>query len=157
MVRVGASIYGYNSRKSSLDLIPCMTFKSKIIQIKNLKKGEGISYDYSYIASNDMKIGVIPCGYSDGITRLLSNTGYVMINRKMCNIVGKVFMDQLMIDISNLTEDEYNHDVIFYGENGPKLLAVANLAKTNKNEILSIVSRRVDRVYIKDNKINYIY
>lgn len=161
MVRVGASIYGYNSRKSELDLKPCMTLKSKIIQVKAVNKGEGISYDYSYIADKNMNIGVIPCGYADGIPRMLSNRGYVTVNRKRCNILGKICMDQLMIDISNLNENEYNDDVILYGENGPDLLEVANLANTNRNEILSSVSRRVDRVYIKDNKIkrtlNYIY
>jgi alanine racemase len=153
MVRVGASIYGYNSRKSSLRLSEVMTFQSKIIQIKKVYKGEGVSYDYSYIAPKDMYIGVIPCGYSDGIPRQLSNKGYVMVNNKCCKIIGKICMDQIIIDISNLKEEDYDKDVILYGENGPNVLEIANICGTNINEIISLVSRRVDRVYVKDNKV----
>lgn len=160
MVRVGSSIYGYNSRKSSLNLCEAMTFKSKIIQVKRVLKGEGISYDYSYIAYKDMNIGIIPCGYADGIPRCLSNKGYVYINNKKCNIIGKICMDQLIIDISNISEKDYDKEVIFYGKNGPSLLEVANLCGTNRNEILTLPSRRVDRIYLKNNKvlkkINYI-
>ncbi|WP_371025149.1 alanine racemase [Paraclostridium ghonii] len=160
MVRVGSSIYGYNSRKSSLNLCEAMTFKSKIIQVKRVLKGEGISYDYSYIAYKDMNIGIIPCGYADGIPRCLSNKGYVYINNKKCNIIGKICMDQMIIDISNISEKDYDKEVIFYGKNGPSLLEVANLCGTNRNEILTLPSRRVDRIYLKNNKvlkkINYI-
>ena len=160
MVRVGASIYGYNSRKSNLNLREAITFKSKIIQVKKVLKGEGISYDYSYIACKDMHIGVVPCGYADGIPRHLSNKGYVMVNKKICNIVGKICMDQMIIDLSNLDKGDYDKDVILYGQNGPNLLEVANLCDTNRNEIISLISRRVDRVYKKDNRVikslNYI-
>ena len=79
MVRVGASLYGYNSRKSEMDLKPAMTFKSKFAQIKTIKKGEGISYDYSYIADKDMKVGTVLCGYSDVIPRILSIKVYVYV------------------------------------------------------------------------------
>ena len=153
MVRVGASLYGYNSRKSIMDLKPAMTFKSKFAQIKNIKKGEGISYDYSYIADKDMKIGTVLCGYSDGIPRSLSNKGYVYINGKKANILGKICMDQCIVDLTDIKDASMYSEVIFYGNGGPNLVDIANLAHTNKNELLSIVSRRVARVYIKDKKI----
>lgn len=153
MVRVGASLYGYNSRKSIMDLKPAMTFKSKFAQIKNIKKGEGISYDYSYIAEKDMKIGTVLCGYSDGIPRILSNKGYVYVNGKKANILGKICMDQCIVDLTYIKDVSMDSEVIFYGNGGPKLLDVANLANTNRNELLSLVSRRVARVYIKDKKI----
>lgn len=160
MVRVGASIYGYNSRPSSLNLKEAITFKSKIIQVKNILKGEGIGYDYSYIALKDMIIGILPCGYADGVPRILSNRGYAFINNKRCNIIGKICMDQMVIDISNLQSEDYEKEVTLYGEKGPNILDVANLCDTNRNEILSLVSRRLDRVYIKNGKVikslNYI-
>lgn len=160
MVRVGASIYGYNSRPSNLKLKEAITFKSKIIQVKNILKGEGIGYDYSYVALNDMTIGILPCGYADGIPRILSNRGYAFIDNKRCNIIGKICMDQMVIDISNLQSEDYEKDVILYGEKGPNILEVASLCDTNRNEILSSVSRRLDRVYIKNSKVikslNYI-
>lgn len=157
MVRVGASIYGYNSRSSNLRLKEAMTFKSKIIQTKDISKGEGIGYDYSYVALDDMTIGILPCGYGDGIPRCLSNKGYVFVNNIKCNIVGKICMDQMVIDISKLKNEDYEKDVILYGDKGPNLLEVANLCKTNRNEIISSVSRRVDRVYIKNSKIVKLY
>lgn len=160
MVRVGSSIYGYNSRKSNLNLCEAITFKSKIIQVKRLLKGEGVSYDYSYIANKDMNVGIIPCGYADGIPRCLSNKGYVYVNNKKCNIIGKICMDQMIIDISGINESDYEKDVVFYGKNGPNILEIANLCDTNRNEILVLTSRRVDKVYLKNNKIikslNYI-
>ena len=153
MVRVGASLYGYNSRKSIMDLKPAMTFKSKFAQIKNIKKGEGISYDYSYVANKDMKVGTVLCGYSDGIPRILSNKGYVYVNGKKANILGKICMDQCIVDLTDIDDVDMNSEVIFYGNGGPELLDVANLADTNRNELLGIVSRRVARVYIKDKEI----
>lgn len=153
MVRVGASLYGYNSRESTMNLKPAMTFKSKFAQIKNIKKGEGISYDYSYVADKDMKIGTVLCGYSDGIPRVLSNKGYVYVNGKRANILGKICMDQCIVDLTDIKDVSMDSEVIFYGNGGPKLLDVANLADTNRNEILSRVSRRVIRIYIKDKKI----
>ena len=136
-----------------MNLKPAMTFKSKFAQIKNIKKGEGISYDYSYVAEKDMKIGTVLCGYSDGIPRILSNKGYVYVNGKKANILGKICMDQCIVDLTDIKDVSMDSEVIFYGNNGPKLLDVANLADTNRNELLSIVSRRVARVYIKDKKI----
>lgn len=153
MVRVGSSLYGYNSRKTNMQLKPAMAFKSKIAQIRNIKKGQGISYDYTFIAPKDMKIGTIPCGYSDGIPRLLSNKGFVSINGYKANIIGKMCMDQCMIDLSNIESVNENDEVIFYGNDGPGLLDVSKLAQTNRNEILSLVSRRVPRVYLKNNKV----
>ena len=100
-----------------------------------------------------MKIGTVLCGYSDGIPRILSNKGYVYVNGKKANILGKICMDQCIVDLTDIKDVSMDSEVIFYGNNGPKLLDVANLADTNRNELLSIVSRRVARVYIKDKKI----
>lgn len=148
MVRVGAGIYGYTSIDSNLMLKQVMTFKSKIIQVKDIDIGEGISYDFTFRANRKMKIGIVPCGYGDGIPRELSNRGYVIINGKRADIIGKICMDYSFIDLTNLREDDYNKDIIFYGENGPDLSDVASLANTNKNEILSRVSKRVYRLYL---------
>lgn len=153
MVRVGASIYGYNSRKSSLNLKEALTFKSKIAQIKEIYKDEGIGYDYSFIADKNMKIGTVPCGYSDGILRILSNKGYVYVNNQRADIVGKICMDQCMIDLTNIKDVDENTEVVFYGKGGPNLLDIANLANTNRNEMLGAISRRVSRVYLKDDKV----
>ncbi|MCR8745048.1 alanine racemase [Romboutsia lituseburensis] len=148
MVRVGSCLYGYNSRSDELKLKKVMTFKSKIIQVKEIKRGESISYDSTFVAKKDMKIGVVACGYADGIPRELSNKGYVMIGNKKCNIIGMMCMDQTIIDLDNIEKSMYKEDVIFYGERGPNLSEICCTAKTNKNEILTRVSKRVIKVYI---------
>lgn len=153
MVRIGASLYGYNGRKSSMDLKPVLTFKAKISFIKEIEKGEGISYDYTFVANQKMKIATIPCGYGDGIPRILSNKGYVTINNQRAKIIGTICMDQCMVDITQIKDVFVDDEVIFYGESGIKLTQVASWANTNRNEILSLVSRRVPRIYYKDNKI----
>ncbi|MBQ6631878.1 MAG: alanine racemase, partial [Romboutsia sp.] len=75
------------------------------------------------------------------------------INGKKANILGKICMDQCIVDLTNIEDASMDSEVIFYGNGGPNLVDIANLAHTNKNELLSIVSRRVARVYIKDKKI----
>ncbi|MGG7060335.1 alanine racemase C-terminal domain-containing protein, partial [Clostridium tertium] len=80
--------------------------------------------------------------------RELSNKGYVMIGSKKCSIIGMICMDQTVIDLDNIDESMYGDDVIFYGERGPNLSEVCCIAKTNKNEILTRVSKRVIKVYI---------
>ena len=77
----------------------------------------------------------------------------VYVNGKKANILGKICMDQCIVDLTDIKDVSMDSEVIFYGNGGPNLLDVANLADTNRNELLSIVSRRVARVYIKDKKI----
>ena len=153
MVRIGASLYGYNGRKSAMNLKSVLTFKSKIAFIKEIEKGEGVSYDYTFVATKKTKVATIPCGYGDGIPRILSNKGYVTINNQRAKIIGTICMDQCMVDVTHIEDVCEGNEVIFYGENGIKLEQVANWANTNRNEILSLVSRRVPRIYYKDNKI----
>ena len=78
---------------------------------------------------------------------------HLYVNGKKANILGKICMDQCIVDLTDIKDVSMDSEVIFYGNGGPNLLDVANLADTNRNELLSIVSRRVDRVYIKDKKI----
>ncbi len=159
MVRPGAFIYGlgpaeYDSDKLGLKL--ALTFKTKVAQVKKIKKGEGISYGFNFVAQRDSIIGTLPVGYSDGYPRCLSNKGEVSIRGVKVPIVGRMCMDQLMIDITEVEGAEVGDEVVLLGEsngNSIAIMDVANAANTNRNEIISMIGRRVPRVYYKDSKV----
>ena len=159
--RVGISLYGLtpdSSLKLPIKLNPVMSFKAVISQIKTVKKGESISYGRTFIADNDITVATIPVGYADGILRSLSNKGYVYLNGKKANIVGRVCMDQMMIDITGIKAKEGDTVEIF----GKNLHAeeLADIIDTINYELVCAVSRRVPRIYYKAGKIirieNYI-
>ena len=157
MVRVGSYLYGgqpdYVGRESTK---PVMSFKSKIAHIKEIEKGEGVGYGYSFVADKKTIVGTLPIGYSDGYLRCLQDSGEVSLYGKRAPIIGKICMDQMMVDLSNIPEAKVGDTVVLIGEDGEdkvSLLEVADKAATNRNEILSGISRRVPRVYIEDNKI----
>ncbi|MFT5874096.1 MAG: alanine racemase [Clostridium sp.] len=159
MVRLGAIIYGLKSLRKeyeSLDLRMALKLVSKISHIKTIKKGDGISYDHSYVAQTNRIIAILPIGYADGVPRELSNKGYVSINGSKAPIVGKICMDQMMVDISNVPNVKLRDETIIYydgSENSMSIDQVAIMCNTNKNEIISRISPRVPRIYIKNDKI----
>ncbi len=100
MIRLGLGLYGDSTVKDFKKLKPVLTFKSTIIDVKNLKKGDCVSYGCTYIAQKNMKIGIIPAGYYEGIDRNLSNKGTIYYGKTECPIIGRVCMNLTMIDLS---------------------------------------------------------
>jgi len=101
MIRLGLGLYGDSPVKDYKKLKPVLTFKSTIIDIKELKKGDSVSYGCTYKAPKDMKIGIIPAGYYEGVDRRLSNKGTIYYGKTKCPIIGRVCMNLTMIDLSN--------------------------------------------------------
>ena len=161
MVRPGALIYGLESEgKGVIDVKQAMTFKTKISHIRELKKGEGISYGYRWKAKRKSKVGVIQVGYADGYPRNLYKKGFVTVSGYRVPVIGVICMDQCMIDLTDVDNVNVNDEVIIFGDGTNNTLSVNEtslLAGTNKNEIVSRISRRTPRVYIKDNKAYKIY
>jgi len=157
MIRPGAIIYGIKGfQYGSLDLKQSLTFKSKISYVKEILEGEGVSYDYLWKAQRRSIIGTLPVGYADGYPRNLSNKGYVTVHGKRAPIVGLICMDQLMVDLTDIPEAKEGDEVVLFSngeDNTMDLNTMARLAGTNKNEIITRISRRVPRVYIKGGKI----
>ena len=159
MVRLGAMLYGvYPLGDNKLTINTCMpmAFKTRIAQIKEIEDGEGVGYDSTYIAKGRRRIGTLPVGYADGYMRHLSNNAQVSVRGRRAPVVGKICMDQCMIDLTELKEVEVGDEVLLFGGNGPDsipILEIAEWAGTNRNEILSLISRRVPRVYLKEQKI----
>ncbi len=159
MVRAGIMLYGlYPSAevgRDNVSLKPVMTFKTKIAYIKNVDKNEGISYGLIYKTDKNKKIATLPVGYADGYTRMLTSKSSVLVGVNRRKVVGKICMDQMMIDLEN-SKAEVGDEVILFGENNKATLPVeeiADLIGTINYEMVCMISRRVPRVYIKDNEI----
>ena len=159
--RVGIALYGLTpdpALKLPVKLSPVMSFKTVISQIKTLEKGKTVSYGRTFKAENDITVATIPVGYADGLHRALSNKGYVLVNGQKAKIIGRVCMDQTMIDITGIKAKE--GDVVeIFGKNLP-CDELAGLINTINYELVCSVSRRIPRIYFKQNKIvrieNYI-
>jgi alanine racemase len=153
MVRPGISLYGYypsHDQKHTVKLKPVMEFRSKVMQIKRLHKSDTVSYGMTWTAQKDTEIAVVAAGYADGVSRLLSNKGNVMINGRRFPIIGRVTMDQFMIELGLSHDVELYDDVILFGDdrNAPDAEEVADLLDTIPYEVLCNISARVERIYI---------
>lgn len=149
MVRIGIVMYGVSSDVNIQKMLkPVIQWQSSISQIKTLKVGEYVGYSRTFKASKSTKIAVIPVGYADGFKRSLSNgKGGVYIHGKYCPIVGRVCMDMIMIDVTNLDVQE-GDSVEIIGKN-QTLEKLAESLQTIPYEVLTSISKRVHRVYLE--------
>ena len=160
MVRFGISLYGlYPSEevdKSSVDLIPAMELRTKIVNLKTVPAGCGVSYGHTFVTHRETRIATIPVGYADGYPRALSSKGRVIVNGQFAPIIGRVCMDQFMIDVTDI-EGELNieDEVILMGsDNGCTISAeeIGDMSASFNYEFVCGVARRVPRIYFKDGK-----
>lgn len=159
MVRPGIAIYGlYPSKevKKTINLIPAQQFKTKIVFIKELPRGESISYGRTYITKRRMRVASLPVGYADGYNRLLSNQGEVLVRGQRVSIIGRVCMDQCMIDVTNLTQVEIGDEVVLWGRQGEEMITVEEIAQKIRTINYEIVhmpdKKRVPKLFIRDGK-----
>lgn len=149
-VRLGIYLYGCETEDSNY--LPVMSFHSRILEIKELEKGDGVGYGLDFTADNNMKIAVVAAGYADGVFRSLSNgKGFVMCAGTKCPILGRVCMDMLMIDISHIDSIKPFDTVTIFGHGSGGFIPCsvqANNAGTISYELLCAVSKRVPRLYI---------
>lgn len=160
MVRGGIMIYGlYPSDEVNKDTIllkPAMTLKTRISHLKSVPKGTGISYGQIFVTDKDSVIGTLPIGYADGYTRMLTGKGEVYINGQRAKIVGKICMDQCMVDVSHIDDIKVGDEVVLFGygkEGYPHVDEIAEKLGTINYEVVCMVSRRVPRVYISNGEI----
>ncbi len=144
--RIGISLYGLApTPKFQGDLIPVMTLKSVVSMVKEINTGDTVSYGRTFKADKPMRIATISAGYADGYPRLLSNKAYVLINGKKANILGRVCMDQMCVDVSDIPETKIGDEVILFGKNLPVDI-LAELTGTINYEIVCGISPRVPRI-----------
>ena len=159
MVRCGIMAYGlYPSEDVSRDftLYPAFEFKSSISFVKNVQKGFTISYGSTYVTDKDMKIATVPVGYADGYPRYLSSKGEVLVHGKRCPIVGRICMDQFMIDVSHIPDVTIADEVTLIGTDGNETITVEDICHPEYRfnyEFCCLITPRVQRIYIKDGKV----
>ena len=163
MVRPGIALYGYTlpfaSKKmgtaiKTRDLLvkPVLSWKTRVLAVRDVSAGQPISYDATYVTSAPARIAVLPAGYADGLNRQLSYRGKVIVNNQLAPIVGKVTMDLTMIDITGIPAVEVGTEVVLIGRAGKFTVSAwghAALAETIPYEILCNISKRVPRRYLE--------
>lgn len=148
MIRLGIGLYGVDSNRTyQSHLKQVGILKTRISQIRNIKAGETIGYNRTFLAKNDMKIGTIAIGYADGFKRLFSNKeGIIMVKDKITSVVGRVNMDMSMIDLTGI-DAEIGDDVLILSKQ-IDALKLAHEANTIPYEIFTSISDRVEREYL---------
>ena len=157
--RAGIALYGlYPSEevdKSRADLKPSLSLYTHIVYIKTVGPGTGISYGRTYVTDKETKIATLPIGYGDGYKRNLSNKGYVLIGGKRAPIVGRVCMDQMMVDVTDV--DAHEGDLVtLIGKDGNEEITVeelSELAGTFNYEFVCDLGKRIPRVYYRNGEV----
>lgn len=154
MVRQGITLYGLHPAHMIdcyKDFEPVMTVKTQVAFVKTLPPGETIGYGRTYTLTRPSVIATVPIGYADGVSRRLSNRGYMLVNGKKAPIIGRVCMDQTMLDVTDIPDVKLGSEVIVFGGRELPMELVAEWADTICYEIVCDVSPRVPREYVRGN------
>ena len=160
MVRSGIITYGlYPSDEvnpSLLDLTPALSWRCRVTHLKLLEAGREVSYGGTFVTARPTMVATIPVGYADGYRRSLSGKFYVLIHGKKAPILGRVCMDQLMVDVTDIPETKLEDPVILIGRSGNETITVEQIAAAADSfnyEFVCGISRRVPRIYVSGGKI----
>lgn len=160
MVRAGITVYGlYPSEEVKKELVPlkpAMEMKSHIVHVKEITPGTEISYGGIYTADSVRRIATVPVGYADGYPRSLSNKGCILVAGKRAPICGRVCMDQMMVDVTEIPEAVPGLEVTMFGRDGDAYLSVDELAELSGRfnyEFVCDLSQRVPRIYLRHGKV----
>ncbi|MBQ6229686.1 MAG: alanine racemase [Eubacterium sp.] len=166
MMRLGIVIYGLEPSEEmdkAVVLQPAMTLKAHITHIKTLEPGRGISYGWTYVTDKPVRVATVSAGYADGYPRSQSNIGRVIIRGKYAPILGRVCMDQFMVDVTDIPEAALRDEVVLFGTDGTLSIPVEEVAEPANSfnyELVCNVARRVPRVYFKNgqktHEVNYL-
>ncbi|MFQ5575150.1 MAG: alanine racemase, partial [Terriglobia bacterium] len=152
MVRVGIALYGLHPSKATVGraaLSPALSLKAEVASVKHIGAGEGVSYGLTYRASGPTRIALVPAGYGDGYSRLLSNAAEVLIGGRRLTVSGTVCMDQFMVDVGNHPVAA-GDEVVLIGKQGAEEITVDEIARhmgTINYEVTCLISQRVPRLY----------
>ncbi len=158
LVRFGLlsyGIYSNYSQQTRVNLKPVMIFKTKISLLKVLSQGDSVGYNRTFYAHQDMRIAILPVGYADGYDYMLSNKGCVLLNHKLCPVIGKISMDMIAIDVSHVDDVQVGQEVILLGGECEELRAenLVALYQGNPYELLCQIGRRAKRYYYENDSL----
>ena len=152
-IRPGIIMYGYPSYqeiKNKINLKPIAKLVSKISYLKEIDANESVSYNQTYKTTKKTKVATIPLGYADGLKRSLSNKGNVVIQNKLCPIIGNVCMDSILVDVTDIEKISIGEKVYIFDNELITLEDIAKQCNTINYEILCNISERVPRIYISE-------
>lgn len=161
MVRAGITVYGLNPseevRGDILKLRPAMSLISHISYIKVLEEGVPVSYGGTFVTTRKTRVATIPVGYADGYPRQLSNKGYVLINGRRAPIMGRICMDQFMVDITDIPDVAPHAEAVLMGTSKDETItaeALGELSGRFNYELVCLISKRVPRVYVQNGRVS---
>jgi alanine racemase len=153
LVRPGLLLYGYSPSPrlaDRLSLCPALTFRTRIAALRDVSRGQGVSYGHTFVAPRDLRVATLPVGYADGLPRVLSNRGYVLAGGRRAPIVGTICMDMTLVDVTTIPQAAAGDEVILIGRQEGEAIGaneVATAAGTIAYEILAGIGPRVTRTY----------
>ncbi|MBS6397582.1 MAG: alanine racemase [Clostridiales bacterium] len=160
VVRAGVSIYGmYPSEevnKFAVPILPVMSLKSHVVYIQDVEPGTAVSYGGTFVAEKPMRIATIPVGYGDGYPRSLSNKGWVLIRGQQARILGRVCMDQFMVDVTDIPDAGEGDMVTLIGSDGGREITMEDMGELSGRfnyELACDIGKRVPRRFWKDGKV----
>ena len=159
MVRAGIILYGHypsEQVRKSIKLLPVMELKTVVSMVKEIPADTPVSYGGTFVSSDVRTVATVPIGYADGYPRLISNKMYMLVNGKKAPVIGNVCMDQTVIDVTGIDGVKEGKTITVFGYDNGSYLGVNEIAKKAgllNYEILCGLSRRVPRVYIRENEI----
>lgn len=154
LVRAGIAIYGLHPSEEvkgeALELKPALSLYSRIVYLKTIHRGQSVSYGGTFTAERDMRVATVPLGYGDGYPRSLSGKGYVLICGKPAPILGRICMDQFMVDVSDIPEAEEGGRVVLLGSDGEARISAEQLGELSGRfnyELVCDFGKRIPRIY----------
>ena len=163
MVRPGIILYGCDPSSDVRlpGLTPAMKLKAVVSMVKNLAQGDKVSYGCTFTAEKPMRVATLPVGYADGYPRVMSNRGVVSLHGKPARVLGRVCMDQMMVDVTEIPDVKAGDEAVIFGDGiAHSVDDIAAAANTVNYEILCDIGRRVPRVYVENGRevdfVNYL-
>ena len=156
MVRPGIILYGLAPSEfigGQIKLRPVMKMKTVVSMVKKIPEGTPVSYGRTFTSERDMKIATVPVGYADGLPRALSGKAKMLINGKEVPVVGKICMDQCMLDVTGIENVHEGMTVTVFGSEEISVDEIAESANVINYEIICGINKRVPRVYIEDGGV----
>ncbi len=163
IVRPGIILYGLwpsdEMDRNIVELKPALSLHSKVVYVKTLRKGQSVSYGGTFTADKDMRVATIPVGYGDGYPRMLSGKGYVLIRGQKAPILGRVCMDQFMVDVTGIAGASEGDHVTLIGKEGEMQITAEDLGELSGRfnyELVCDLGARIPRVYLRGGKIESV-
>lgn len=151
MIREGISLYGYPPVKTDLSFRPALRWEAEVVYVKDIAAGESVGYGCTYTAERPMRIATVAVGYGDGYHRAASNRGQMLVGDKRVDIVGRICMDQTMVDVSGVDGVAVGSQAVLIGTQGEERIGADELAAwagTISYEVLLAITDRVPRSYL---------